>query len=197
MQLDLKPLKYNSMKSKWIFFIILISICLHIETYSSDQDSRLATKDFLSSIRNTYITNEKIIIVNNPETKEFKNCLDWIFKDSLIISRTSKESIIHQIEHPDVMVWTSEMIPRSIIIDKDSLATIFKGDYTKGWNYFSSNYGKEFFIFSLPVFFNNDTMCLFYVDRHCGEMCNEGEIVLYKKEKKGWAVIKRFCSWMS
>ena len=134
-----------------MFFIILISVCLHIETYSSNQDSSLTTKDFLSSIRNTYITNEKIIIVNNPETKEFKNCLDWIFKDSLI-NRASKESIPHQIEHPGVTVWTSEMIPRSIIIDNDSLAAIFKGDYTKGWNYFSGNYGNEFFIFSLTPY---------------------------------------------
>ena len=181
--------------------ILFLSLILFINDTNakkkSDDHADALTKEFIAFIKKDYSLENKIYLVDKPETKEFQNCLDWILQDSVVTALTSKESIIQAIVHPLVTCWTAELTRASVIIPHDTINSIFTRPHARGWDYFNKRYGDHYYIFSSPIFFNNGTMCLFYIDYHCGEMCNEGRIRLYKKDNHGWKVLKEFCSWMS
>lgn len=184
------------MKSILFLSIILFIDNTNTKEKSNDQADAL-TKDFISFIRKDYSLENKIYLVDKPETKEFQHCLDWILQDSVVTALIPKESIVQAIARPLITSWTSELIGASVIVPHDTINDFFTRPHARGWDYFNKRYGSHYYIFSSPIFFNNGTMCLFYIDYHCGEMCNEGKIRLYKKDNHRWKVLKEFCSWMS
>ena len=181
---------------KSLLLLCLLFVITDRKENSNHQANQL-TKEFISTIKKSYSLEDNFVLVNKPETKEFQNCLKWILQDSLVISSRFKDFIIHTIEKPSLTSWTSELAGTPTIIHRDTINHIFTGSHPRGWDYFNKKYGKHYYIFSSPIFFNNGTMCLFYIDHHCGEMCNEGKILLYRKDNNGWKVQKEFCSWMS
>lgn len=185
------------MKSILILSLILTTASHAGRSDNSNYQNNKLTKEFISFIKKTNSLEDRLLLVDKPETREFKNCLEWISHDSSIVGSASREFIIKAIDQPSLTSWTSELTGTPFFISKDTISNIFTGARPRGWDYFNKRYGSHYYIFSSPVFFNNGTMCLFYIDYHCGELCNEGKIRLYKKDNHGWKVLKEFCSWMS
>ena len=89
------------------------------------------------------------------------------------------------------------MVPGVRLIPDDTITAIFSWKHGDGWTYFYHHYGTGFHSFGCPLFLRNYTCCLFYSGHHCGWLCGNGQLALYKKEGGRWVFVKDWGEWMS
>lgn len=162
------------------------------------QDSTIYIKKciaFIKEIKNEQLADTNFILVNNPFSFEYNNCISTLLMDSSTFSN-DELTFIKDKQYPTLTKWTKELFTTIKIISQDTLNSIFK-DNSKGWNLFHKNIGQSFYSFSIPIFLRNDTYCLFYTDNHCGGECGDGRLILYKKERNKWTEVKSYCNWIS
>jgi hypothetical protein len=83
------------------------------------------------------------------------------------------------------------------LIPKDTITAIFSQKHQDGWSYFYGHYGPGFHSIGCPLFLRDYTWCLCYVSYHCGWLCADGQLALYKKEGGRWVFVKNWGEWMS
>jgi len=100
-------------------------------------------------------------------------------------------------DHPVFRTWTQDMVEGARLIPKDTITAIFSTKHRDGWTYFNLHYGRGYHSFGCPLFLRNYTLCLFYSGHHCGWLCGDGQLALYKKEGGRWVFVKNWGEWMS
>ena len=153
------------------------------------------TKIFLSDIRTKIPEDHPTILINEPNTKDFKECIDDLTRDS-IFSEAEIELIRSQIDKPLLRKWTNRFIDKTNFISRDTVISIFK-DTSRGWMYFYNTYGSGFSSYSAPIFLRDNALCLFYSQRSCGGLCGGGSLVVFQKENGAWKPLKFYCMWVS
>jgi hypothetical protein len=108
-----------------------------------------------------------------------------------------REEIERWASRPIFRAWTQDMVAGVRIIPKDTITAIFSSKHLDGWAYFYLHYGQGFHSFGCPLFLRNYTWCLFYSGHHCGWLCGDGQLALYKKEGGRWVFVKNWGVWMS
>lgn len=151
--------------------------------------------DFIREVYGEDKPGSQFILVDRPAGKKDLHCGDEVIDDTLTFTKAERDYIRQQID-PGNRRWTTEYFKHTSIISEDTIKSIF-ADQSKRWKYFYQHFGQEFHYFSLPVFLRNDTYCLFYSDIYCGNLCGDGELVLYRKVNGKWVVVKSYCSWIS
>ncbi len=192
-----------------IKLILLLCLSVSVSSYgqlnqqttiklTDTQDSTTYIKKciaFIKEIKNEQLADTNFILVNNPFSFEYNNCISTLLMDSSIFSN-DELTFIKDKKYPALTKWTKELFTTIKIISEDTLNSIFK-DKSKWWNFFHKNFGQSFNTFSIPIFLRNDTYCLFYSDNHCGGECGDGRLILYKKERNKWTEVKSYCNWIS
>jgi hypothetical protein len=192
-----------------IKLILLLCVSVSVSSYgqlnqqtniklTGPQDSTIYIKKciaFINEIKNEQLADTNFILVSNPFSFEYNNCISTLLMDSSTFSN-DELTFIKEKQYPKLTKWTKELFTTIKIISQDTLNSIFK-DNSKGWNLFHKNIGQSFNSFSIPIFLRNDTYCLFYTDNHCGGECGDGRLILYKKERNKWTEVKSYCNWIS
>jgi hypothetical protein len=84
------------------------------------------------------------------------------------------------------------------LISKEKIGQIFKSG-PAGWDEFYRQFPDSggYLSLSRAGLNTNGDQALVYVERSCGELCGTGSYQLLVKNDQGWAVQKRYVSWMS
>jgi len=122
-----------------------------------------------------------------------KSCL----QDTSTFTAAERKQIKHWTSHPSFRVWTPDMVPGVRLIPDDTITAIFSTKHRDGWSYFYRHYGPGYHSFGCPLFLRNYTWCLFYSGHHCGWLCGDGQLALYKKEGGRWMFVKNWGEWES
>lgn len=151
------------------------------------------TSEFLESINR----NRDVILIDEPYQFEDFDCFDEAVKnDTVVFSKNEIEFIRNEFKLKKLKKWNNEIINTAKIISSRSVEKIFNNS-NNGWNTFKSKIGSSFNIYSAPIFLRDNNYCLFYSSIHCGSLCGEGMLDLYKNEDGNWKLIKSYCSWIS
>jgi hypothetical protein len=123
--------------------------------------------------------------------------LNRCLEDSSTFTTPERAQIKGWANHPAFQVWTLDMAPGVRLIPKDTITAIFSRKHRDGWSYFYGHYGLGYHSLGCPLFLRNYTWCLFYSGHHCGWLCGDGQLALYKKEGGRWVFVKNWGEWMS
>lgn len=138
----------------------------------------------------------KIISVSNSR-KFSNNHITYIKLDSIKLSETEIKNIDTEIAEMNRYKWNKELFTDATLVSTDTINKIF-GDRRKGgWAYLIAKGISKLYTIAPPIFFRNDTYCLFYYGYGCGDLCGEGEFALYKNEQGKWVKIMSLSSWVS
>lgn len=148
-------------------------------------------RNFIKAVapKENYLLNDK------PDSGEGFNCFDNLQADGFF-TKAELASIVQQSKEPLIKKWTTKLVPNAKFVSADTISQIFN-DNKKGWNYFYKNFGKSFSSYSAPIFLRNNTYCIFYTSHHCGWLCAQGQLSLYKREGNTWEIVKSYCNWVS
>ena len=190
-----------------LFFIVFLSIPLFScgQTNSTtknksnvEQDSIVYLQkcvEFIKQIEQKNLSDANFILADKPFSFEYFDCINELIKDTTIYTK-DEIKLIKDKTQPSLTKWTKELFANTKLVSSDTINSIFK-DKLKWWTYFYKHIGRGFNTFSVPIFFRNDSYCLFYSDHHCGGLCGGGRLTLYKKENNKWTEVKSYCDWIS
>lgn len=92
--------------------------------------------------------------------------------------------------------WADDVFEKNNLLSMDTIETIFN-TRGKGWPYFNNKFGDEFYSFTKPIFLRNNTICIVYTSRSCGELCGHGGAYIYIKINGRWGLESTLLSWIS
>lgn len=161
---------------------------------TADPYNKLA-QEFLLFIRKDQPKKDSLILVDKLAGLGSPLCMEQLAADDFF---TEKETgyIAGKMSDPGFSLWKQSFLPYARIIEESTLKAVF-ADKNQSWKLFQKEYGLGYYTYTAPVFLRNNTYCVFYYDYHCGPLCGYGELVLYKKTKKGWQREKSICKWIS
>lgn len=115
-------------------------------------------------------------------------------KEFLVLTKSERQYINNQIDEMTGKKWPEKLFKNSRMLNKDSLKTLYDslGRRTDNNNYNTGHYG-----FSKPIFFRNNTLCIFRMYYYCGVLCAHGETVIYIKENRTWTKWLSITEWIS
>ncbi|RYZ27120.1 MAG: hypothetical protein EOO10_13655 [Chitinophagaceae bacterium] len=117
-------------------------------------------------------------------------------RDSLVLTAEERAFLVQEVNQQKGKRWQQGVIQGARLIPRDSLPMSFK-TARSDWNKLQSNYGKEYYSFSQPIFLRGDSLCFFYFEQHCGYECANAEFVIFRKVKGYWEFAFRFWGWVS
>jgi hypothetical protein len=120
-----------------------------------------------------------------------------IKKDSLILTGKEYAYVLSEIKKMQKLVWHDGLLPNSKTIPTDTVTNIFKTKRMAGWDYLYKKGIHAIFTITNPVFLRNDTVCLFYFDQTCGDLCGSGDFAIYKKLDGKWVYWIMLNGWIS
>ncbi|HEY9005910.1 MAG TPA: hypothetical protein VIM75_07240 [Ohtaekwangia sp.] len=117
-------------------------------------------------------------------------------RNSLVLTREEKSMIINTLRSlkPDSS-HVDFYIDREIV-SSDTIDALLQNP-EKGWPYFRKKYREGYYTVSKPIFFRENTLCLFSYSYSCGMLCGGGNISIYKKTLFGWRSYISFYDWIS
>jgi hypothetical protein len=124
-----------------------------------------------------------------------------ILADSMAINSIERAYINDEIENMQKQIWQEGLVLDAHLITADSVKKVFDKRKTDrmfdGWTYFNNIGVNRIYNFSVPIFFRNDSYCLFYYGYGCGNLCAEGTVTIYKKVNGKWEPFSTLMSWVS
>ncbi|MFM6975615.1 MAG: hypothetical protein ACKOW2_02045 [Sphingobacteriaceae bacterium] len=106
-------------------------------------------------------------------------------KNKVILSKEEKVYIYRQLDGMKTQVWQKNLIENSILINKDTISTIFKRPVSAQLNFFSK-YPHGYSFFSKPIFIRDNTLCIFYCGYNCFDLCFDDKLLILRKEGEDW-----------
>jgi len=150
---------------------------------------------FIKQVKKRELTASEFILVDKPVPLASNYCLKEALTDKQFYSSAELTMLKAQAGN-NAPAWKATDFSGVRIVKQDTVEAIFSV-YSKHWAYFNQHIGRDFNEFSMPVFLRNDSYCLFYEANHCGGLCGEGKLTLYKKEGDHWKIVKSYCQWIS
>ena len=186
------PVFYFYSMRKLMFLIALFIVCFisRINAQWVSKDDYEATKDFFIDLRrnNRNLSDTNIVVINVLSWDEVIN-INWenIIDNSSFLRYDLLKAIDYKVENSKKYRWTEDVLGRCNFISEKRLNKVSrKYNLEDFWKFFPKGYND----FSLPVFFENYTMCIFYWGNFCGGLCGHAKVSIYKKEETGWKEIQ-------
>jgi len=150
---------------------------------------------FIKQLKKRELATSAFILLDKPAPLASNYCLTEVLAEKQFFSSAELAMLKAQADN-NTLTWKATDFSGVRIIEKDTVDAIFKV-HSKHWTYFNQHIGRDFNEFSMPIFLRHGTYCLFYEANHCGGLCGEGKLALYKKEGDQWKVVKYYCQWIS
>lgn len=117
-------------------------------------------------------------------------CLTMLLKDTVFISRDIHTSLESQQHKPSV--WTEVPGFRFNVFKTETLKSIM-ADTSSDVAKIEKRLGRGFWTISYPLFLKQGQYCLVGLDFTCGQICGNTRVLLCKREKDKWIVVKTYC----
>lgn len=182
--------------------IIFIAILSSLASIGQKQDSLLVSsreiKDFLSEIKSTNLKNT-IRLSDKPYSKFGEKFVQRIIANDTIFKKSDFSFIQLQINQTRNFLWGSSLIDSAILIKAESIDSIFQNfkPSDTAWRIFRKTFGKDFYRISIPLFTHDMNTCIIYIGHHCGGLCGEGSIMIFRRQKNKWTLYKTVAYWVS
>lgn len=174
---------------------LFLSFCFIALSSCAQKNYMAQSVAFIREIKQNELADSNFILVDKPYAFEYSTCPENFLTDSSFYTKEELALIQKTIKNFSFR-WNNELLPEVKIVSSDTVSMIFK-DRSKNWRYFNKHIGRGFYTFSMPIFFRNETYCLFYSVYNCGNLCGEGHLILYRKENNKWVALKTYCNWIS
>jgi hypothetical protein len=182
----------NVMKKKTAIFYLIV-LLFQVSLFAQNKDVKNEYINLVKDFVNNNGIKSSFLLSDEPYTID-DECLEKMRKGSFNFSEEEINLISLKTKENKLGKWTSEILPKMTFVEGKKVTEIFE-DKSKGWKYFQENVNENFFTFSAPIFFRNNTYCLFYFDERCGEFCGQGILMLFEKKDSKWAAIGSYCEW--
>jgi hypothetical protein len=150
---------------------------------------------FIKKVKGYTLAASQFRLENQPASLKQSNCLQAVLADNKTLTPAELKAIEVAATYKAAR-WSATEFANTTLLEADTINAIFENRY-KGWTHFREHIGRDFYEFSFPIFIRNGTYCLFYTAMYCGELCAEGNLILYKKSGTNWVEMKRYCIWVS
>ena len=121
-------------------------------------------------------------------------CLTMLLQDTSFPDQNIKAHLELQQQHPKV--WTEVHGFRFKRFKNETLDSI-KADTTGDVSKIEKMLGFGFWSISYPLFLNDGEYCLIGLDFTCGPLCGNSRVVLCKRQRDKWTVVKTYCQAVS
>jgi hypothetical protein len=156
------------MKTKKLYCLSVFFCIISAGVFAQGEDNDRITSDFFRDIFTTeHLTLKKII----SEQLGYSVVTD-------IINRVGNRKVI-QAGKPDSV---------KAMFSKEELDFFKKQLVIVNTDTFNVTSGEILYYYSKPVFFNNNTQCIFYAGDYCGGRCSSGRLSLYKFQEGRWVL---------
>lgn len=145
--------------------------------------------DDLNELKNT-INQAKVVHKMQLENSPI------ILLDSLFFTNQELEIVFNKIISSNGQHWAKDIISNGKYIQRKKIDKILN-EPSKGWDYFTKNYGKDLYSFSKPVFIRNNSVCFFYVSNGNGDLGGSGSFDIYIKQNGKWILYNSLSLWIS
>ena len=122
----------------------------------------------------------------------------------IILSNAEREYVLGKVEALKKFRWEEGQIKNGKVMPKSEINAVYRSSVSKGWKkslkvweHIHEKYGPGFYTFSKPILLRNDTLCIFYIDFHCGGLCGNGEFSAYIKQEGEWIKYCVISNWVS
>jgi len=181
-------------------------ILLCLLTFSCHKREKEFVKDFHEDFfEDRSLTKHKLIYLDYMDESTIDNLISSLDRDTIevlhssdyiVLTQEEKKAIIDSLTSLKMNKLNLDRYPNTKVISSDTLNYIFS-NLSNGWSIFYQKYGEGYYSFSKPIFLRNNTLCLFYYDYNCGDLCGKGNFSVYKKTWLGWKYYALIYSWMS
>ena len=122
----------------------------------------------------------KLNVINDTLTFQLLNLINPSFKpnDSISIICQLKSDTVDTFINTELLSINNLRLINQLEFDTLTLQNIYK------------RY-RQFFSFSKPFFFNNDSSCIISLKHHCGNLCGDYWLYELKKTNDNWIVINK------
>ena len=179
-----------------LFFVGNISNAQHTDTTSIVTAAE--DKIFLNDLRLTLKPRGKFRLSDKPYVIPSKAFFEKIATKDTILKLTDIDFILKQLKQKESLTWSNTFIDSTIFIKSDNIDSIFHTyKVDSGWKVFYKNFGGDFYRMSFPYFSEDKQTCIIYVGHHCGGLCGEGGLRIYRRRNNNWTLIKVIGRWVS
>ncbi|MGY0035106.1 hypothetical protein [Pedobacter sp. NJ-S-72] len=132
------------------------------------------------------------------ESQELKTTLkaDTIFDQQLssyqkgsirfaILTEEDKKIINEQLEESKIQNIPRKLLRHHSAIKRKTIDLLFL-NRSNGWGPLHKMGIHRYYSFKKPIFFRNNTLCIFEEEYHCFDLCGNGTTYIYKKENGEW-----------
>ena len=183
--------KHVMRKKSTLFYLIIL--LFQVSIFAQNKDAKNEYIDLVKDFVNNNGMKSSFLLSDEPY-KIDSECLKNMKKGNFSFSDEEINHISLKTKENQLGKWSSEILPNMTFVDGKKVTEIFE-DKSKGWKYFQENVNENFFTFSAPIFFRNNSYCLFYFDERCGELCGHGIVMLFEKKESKWVAIGSYCEW--
>jgi hypothetical protein len=102
-----------------------------------------------------------------------------------------------QLQMAKDITWDNSFIREASLISYKEFTSIFSPDNSNDWSDFWHKHGDGYYMISYPLFNSDRSYCVIYTEYSIGPLGGSGEVRFYKKNKKGWQLVKTVSLWDS
>lgn len=179
-----------------VITVLFVSCKANTEFKNKNVNYNTLAKEFIENFKQDTIAfnlSEKVVNFKffMEECKvEFEN-------DTNTLTRDEKKYVINHYKNNNLKKWTNDLVPNARIISSKTITNIFKVKSGGNWPVFKEKFGKDLYNFSAPVFLRNNSYCILYFNKRCGNLCGFGGYIIYKKTNNKWQSFKNYCAWIN
>jgi hypothetical protein len=185
-----------------VFILILTFFVGHILRAQSSDTFSMVTNDeiklFLKEAGHFVTKTAKFRLSDKPHEIPSRSFFVKIAANDTLFTQTDIDYIMKQVNQRKNTNWSVLSIDNAVLIkstDIDSIFRTFKAN--SGWKVFYKTYGSDFYEMSYPYFSQDKQTCIIYTGYHCGGLCGEGGLKIFRRRNNIWTQVKTIGWWES
>jgi hypothetical protein len=184
-----------------LFIIILHISVLPLYSQVNKNDIQILLNEIIESEREkTIYTDKGSDWISNQMREEIKTgkLVAWSKKDSIVLTAKEQKYLLKQIKNQKTFIWPDSLFENSKRIEFDSLQPFLK---SANWLYYTTINKLKLqgdtvlykqlespcvFSFTKPIYFRNNTLCIFNMIQMFSHSSGYSDSFLYKKINNEW-----------
>ena len=201
---------------------ILITVLICFTLLQCDKEEDNVSKEFLEYYFEEYFAERhsasddaknvfpKIYALEYVDDDTRRRLINAVSKDTLydlgsrgrgetfILTESERRTLIDSLNSSKERKLDNTFYKTVKVFSDDSLKSLLPGDDFLSWQKFrETNDYTCIYSFTRPIFLRDNTICFFYYSERCGDLCCEGDFLIYKKTWLGWKPYMSLYYWIS
>jgi hypothetical protein len=180
-----------------IALLLLIGQILKAQSSDTLVISNDAIKSFFNESKEQISKRTIIRLSDKPYEFGSQSFLEKISAKDSLFTKADIDFIVRQINQRKNSIWSDTLIDDAIFIKSTEIDSIFRNRKVDAWRVFYKTHGSDFNRISFPYFSQDKQTCIIYTSNHCGWLCGEGGIKIFRRKNNVWVLYKTIDQWAS